>query len=208
MTRAVIGRMGEERGEAVVRKAVRRYGEERGHRMSLRADADGERLSMANYLAYGEWSSDPEEMEQAMVGEGANVQMTVRRCPWHAAWIENDLMAYGRLYCLEIDEALVRGFNPDLKLDVNATRTNDGEPCEFLFHGVEEMRPRRGRIMPWAYHVGHLYRTVGEVFAEELGAVGRDASIAGLEALAKRYGQKAAEVALTYRDVDFGQLPE
>jgi hypothetical protein len=175
--------------------------------MALRADADGERLSMANYLAYGEWSADPEESEQQMVEEGANVRMTVHRCPWHAAWAEDDLMAYGRLYCLEIDQALVRGFNPMLWLMVKRTRPNDGGSCEFLFHGVEERVPRRGRVMPWAYHLGHLYKTVGDVVVEELGEGGREAIREALRAFAERYGEGAAQVVLGYQDVDFRRLP-
>jgi hypothetical protein len=207
MARAVIARVGEERGEAVIRKAVRRYGEERGHRMALRAGADGEPLSMANYLAYGEWSADPQESEQVMVEEDARVRMTVRRCPWHAAWAENDLMAYGRLYCLEIDEALVRGFDATLRLEVSLTRPNDGESCEFVFHGVEDRVPKRGRVMEWAYHLGHLYKTVGDVTVEELGEAGREAVRDAFRAFARRYGEEAAQVVLGYQDVDFGRLP-
>jgi hypothetical protein len=163
---------------------------------------------MANYLAYGEWSADPEEIEQAIVERGADVQMTVQRCPWYGAWARNDLMAYGRLYCLEIDEALVRGFNAALRLDVACTRPNDGKSCEFVFHGVEKLVPRRGRVMPWAYHAGHLHKTVGDVIAEELGPAGREAAHEALEAFAQRYGEEAAEVVLAYRDVDSGQLRE
>jgi hypothetical protein len=206
MAQAVIQRTSEERGETVIRKAVRRYGEERGHRMALRAEADHKPLSMANYLAYGEWAAGPGESEQALAEEGADVRMTVHRCPWHAAWAENDLLAYGRLYCLEIDEALVRGFNPALKLDVNATRPNDEEPCEFLFHDVAERGPRRGRVMPWAYHLGHLYKTVGNVVIEELGTVGREAVGEALATFAERFGEDAAQVVLGYQDEDFGRL--
>lgn len=208
MARALIARVGAEKGEAVMRQAVRRYGEERGHRMALRAEADGERLSMVNYLAYGEWSADAGEIEQAIAEEGADVRMTVHRCPWHAAWVENNLMRYGRLYCLEIDEALVRGFNATLRLDVARTRPNDGESCEFVFREVDGRGPRRGRVMPWAYHVGHLYKTVGKVMAQEVGTAGREVATEALEAFAERYGEEAAEVVLGYADVGFGQLAE
>ena len=208
MARAVIVRVGEEQGEAVMRKAVRRYGEERGHRMALRAQADGAQRSMAYYLAYGEWSADPEESEQAIARQGADVRMTVHRCPWHAAWAENDMMVVGRLYCLEIDEALVRGFNAALRLDVARTRPNDGESCEFVFREVEKRVPRRGRVMPWAYHVGHLYKTVGQAILEAIGPAGREAVHEALETFAQRYGEEAAAVILSYQDMDFGQLPD
>ena len=61
---AVVARVGTGRGEDVVRRGVRRYGEERGHRMALRAQADGEPLTMASYLAYGEWEVELGETEK------------------------------------------------------------------------------------------------------------------------------------------------
>ena len=57
MARAVIQRVGEEKGEVVVRQAVRRYGEQRGRRMALRAEANGHPRSMTNYIVYGEWAA-------------------------------------------------------------------------------------------------------------------------------------------------------
>jgi hypothetical protein len=147
-------------------------------------------------------------MEQTIVEEGVNVRMTVHRCPWHTAWSENDLLAWGRYYCLEIDEALVRGFNPALRLDVGATQTNDGEPCQFLFHDVEERFTRKGTVMPWGYHLGHLYSTMGDVIVEALGPTGQDVVKETLAWFAERYGEEAAQVVLAYWGFDFGCLPE
>jgi phosphoribosyl-ATP pyrophosphohydrolase len=60
--------------------------------------------------------------------------------------------------------------------------------------------------MPWAYHAGHLHKTVRDVIAEELGPVGREAAREALDLFAQRYGEEAAEVVLAYRDVDFSRL--
>jgi hypothetical protein len=207
LVRAAMERAGEERGEAAIRQAVRTYGEERGHRMALRAEANGERLDMESYMAYGEWAAAPGESEQVVVEDGADVRSTVLRCPWHRAWAKDDVMAYGRLYCLEIDEALARGFNPALRLDVNTTLSNDGEPCELVFHEVGARGPRRGMVMPWAYHLGHLYKTVGAVLEKELGGAGREAAAEALAVFTERFGEDAAQAVLSYADVDFGRLP-
>ncbi len=51
-----------DRGEGIVRRAVRRYGEQRGRRMALRAQADGHPLDMVHYMAYGEWRAEQGEM--------------------------------------------------------------------------------------------------------------------------------------------------
>jgi hypothetical protein len=212
ISREVIQRAGEETGTTVIRQAVRRYGEQRGRRMALRAQADGRPLSMASYLAYGEWAVGPGEMEvsaSTSEGTGGGDRTTrVYECPWHTAWTENDLLAYGRLYCLDIDEALVRGFNPALKIDVQRTRPYDGDYCEHTYRDVGETLPRRGTIMPWDYHAGHLYKTMGKVIVDQLGETGREALDAALETFAERYGAQAARAVLAYADTDFDRLPE
>jgi hypothetical protein len=207
ISREVVERIGVEEGEAVMRAVVRRYGEERGRRMALRALADGQTLSMASFLAHGEWEVGPGQMARQVIEKPPDVLTHVHRCPWHAAWVENDLMEYGRLYCLEIDEALVRGFNPDLGLEVNRTQTNDGEYCEFVYRDVGSGMPKRGAVMPWDYHAGHLYKTAGEVLLEKLGELGREALSAALEEFSERYGQEASRLVVAYWDMDFSCVP-
>ena len=220
ISRAVATRVGKERGELVMRKAVRRYGEERGRRMALRAQANGHGLSMANYIAYAEWQAGAGEMEQRIVEKVPHAMVHVHRCPWYTAWKEDDLMQYGRFYCLEIDEALVRGFNPELKVDVNSTQTNGGERCEFVFHNAnltlfntlslgysKAIRPGRRALMSWDYHTGHLYKTMGKVIAEELGQTGREAMSVALKEFLNCYGEEAGGVVAAYQDKDFNCLP-
>jgi len=203
LSEAVLARVGREDGEALMRRAVRRYGEERGRRMAVRAEADGEPLSMANFIAYGELPATPEAFESASEAEGGTIRKTISTCPWHTTWAEHDLMIHGRLYCLEIDQALVRGFNPALRLEVTYTQPNDGVPCEFVFHDASEPGLERGRVMPWAYHLGHLYGTMAEVIVEGLGQKGAAATQEALTRFREQYGEEAAAVVLQYREVDF-----
>ena len=221
MSRAVIERAGPERGEPLMRKAVRRYREQRGRRMALRAAQNGHALSMANFIAYGEWAAGEGEMAQEMVEKAPHARVLVHRRPWHQAWEANDLLPYGRPYCQEIDEALVRGFNPGLKLDVNSTRTNDGIPCEFVFHDAsltlprllalaykKAVKPGKQAVMPWSYHLGHLFKTASEVIIQEPGETGREAVEAALAAFTAHYGEEAARIVPSYRSTDFDCLPE
>ena len=211
LSRAIIERAGEEQGARIVRQAVRRYGEQRGRRMALRARANGHPLTMANYVAYSEWEGGKDEAEQQVAERAPDTRVLIHRCPWNNAWAENDLTAYGRFYCQEVDEALVRGFNPDLRLDVNSTLPNEGTSCEFVYHDANlsffnylllayrrAVRPGKRAIMPWHYHLGHLYKTVSQVFVEELGSKGQEAADAALGEFAARYGQVAAESVAAY----------
>lgn len=206
-------RAGEQRGAAILRRAVRRYGEQRGRRMALRALADGQPLDMTSYLAYSEWEAAPGAFESRMESQPGAVRSLVFRCPWHEAWVENDLNGPGRLYCLEIDAAISRGFNPANRLDVIGTRSNGAPASEFIFHAanleeVTQRRVERSRtVMPWEFHLGHLYKTVGEVVVTELGAAGQAAMQAALAEFSGRFGAAAAQEVLAFQDTDFEVLP-
>ncbi len=222
IAKAVVAEAGEQIGEAVVRKAIRQYGHERGHRMALRAKANGHPLNMANYLAYGEWMYSPgaAQGKMTMVAKKPDAKVRVDRCPWYEAWQANDLTAYARFYCHEIDKALVAGFNPDLYVAVNGTRPDGAEVCKFVFHETnlgffnnllqgykKRFRPGKSAVMPWDYHIGHLFVTLEKVLAKELGEKGHQAVQAGLREFAGRYGEEAVQRVLAFQAVDFSRLP-
>jgi hypothetical protein len=220
--RQLFQRIGPVKGEMILRKAIRRYGEERGRRMALRVQTAGKELTMLNYLIYGECSLTAGEMTQRMEQNNHNnLRMLVEHCPWQATWMEENLMEYGRLYCHEIDLALIRGFNPQLHLDVLKTQTNDRQPCDFIFHGVplsvsnslalmvgQKINPGKRAILPWEYHVGHLYKTISDVLTAELGLTGREASEAALVEFTARFGEGSTRIVRDYQQTDFSSLPE
>jgi hypothetical protein len=215
ISRAIIQRVGWERGEAAIRKATRRYGEQRGRRMALRARANGRELSMTNFLVFGEWrGSEQSGAESEKSAVGADVLSCVRICPWNTAWVDEELLPYGRLYCREIDHALVRGYNPELELDVRQTLSNDGEPCEFIFHQADLEEAGRisadlgdRAVMSWAYHCGHLYATFSQALIEDFGQVGEDAVEGAMLEFATRFGERTTRLVRSYQDVDFDNLP-
>jgi hypothetical protein len=220
ITQAVFERAGAMEGEKAIRNAIIQYGRERGGRMALRARANGDVLSMANYMAYGEWQSSPGVMEQELLEKAPNARVRVSRCPWFSTWQENGLLTYGRFYCLEIDGALAAGFNPDLKIDVVGTQTNGAAQCEFVYR--DAALPEQGvqfpahadavlsadKVkMPWDYHVGHLFKTLESVLVAELSPVGREAIEAGLAEFGRQFGQPAVQKIAAFRRVDFSRLP-
>lgn len=211
LARAVVQREGEARGEAIVRLGVRRYGEQRGRRMALRAEADGCSLDMNAYRAYGEWRA-PEGVTEAALVQTAPIPIQhVLECPWHRAWADEGLMPYGRLYCLEVDHALARGFGPNIDLGVNSIKSSGDDCCEFVYHGADletAIQPKGQTVMPWKYHLGHLYKTMGEVLVEEMGEAGEAALREALAEFANAYGQDAAQGVEAQAEADFEGLPE
>lgn len=221
LAREAVTLAGEQEGQAAIRHAVRRYGQERGQRMAARCQANGHPLSMVNFFAYGEWQVSRGQMSSKFGRQGTDARVLTYECPWHQAWQANELLPYGRLYCLDIDEAVLAGFNPDLSMAVNSTLSGGGSYCEFLFHGANlhlvnllvllyrrSVRPGSGAVMPWPYHTGHLYSTLADVLVEELGPVGRRAVASAMAEFAGWYGEAAARTVKAYRGTDFGVLPE
>jgi hypothetical protein len=221
MAKAIVERVGEQRGEAIIRKAIRQYGEERGRRMALRAQANKHVLSMATYIGYSEYRIRPGAIEMKIIERSPHARIRIPKCPWYATWKENELLSVGRLYCLEIDQALVRGFNPELRLDVNGTLPNGAAQCEFVYHEADltilnylviqyrrAVSPGARAVMPWDYHVGHLFSRFEKVAVEELGQVGQEAIEAGLTEFAQRYGEQAMQRVVAGRGKDYGSVPE
>jgi hypothetical protein len=183
--------------------------------MALRALAEEKELSMTNYLVFGEWrGSDPSRTQSEKYATGPDVRSCVQICPWNTAWVDEDLLPYGRLYCREIDRALARGYNPELKLEVRRTLSNEGEPCQFIFHKADPEEAERASVevrdravMPWAYHCGHLYATFRQALIEDFDQLGEDAVDEAMLEFENRFGEQATRIVRSYQDVDFDHLP-
>lgn len=220
ISRAVISTVGEKEGGCIVRKAVKKYGYQRGKRMALRAKANGHELTMDNYMAYIEWKPEKGEMSQKLVEKNPHARINVFKCSWHTAWKENNLMQYGRYFCQEIDEALVKGYNKDLLIDINGTQPNDAEYCDLIFHDAnltarnmmkliykKVIKPGKNAIMSWEYHSGHLYKTMGEVISNELGEQAKEIMDAALKDFTDKYGKEAGHIVTSYENTDFNKVP-
>jgi hypothetical protein len=178
--------------------------------MALRATADGYTLNMDAYRAYGEWRAPEGVTATEVIREAPDPIQHVLECPWHRAWVDHDLMPFGRLYCLEVDHALARGFSPEIDLGMNSIKSAGDDCCEFVYHGATgegAIEPKGPTVMPWSYHLGHLYRTMGQVLVEELGKAGEDSLHEGLGEFAAHYGPVAARAVEAYADTDFDALP-
>ncbi len=202
-------------GINALKQAVRRYGKERGQRMAQRVICHGDELSMENFLAYGEWIPGSELMVSNVVKTTPNLITHVQRCPWVDAWKQENLLKFGKIYCTEIDEALVEGFNSDLTLKIHSTLSFGDKFCEFEYCNValtptiqqyvDEKKAQLGksRIKSWEYHSAHLYYTLLNDLQNECGEDGKTAVIHALTRFGKKYGQYFRHTLLSYNHIDF-----
>jgi hypothetical protein len=205
-------------GKRLFIKAAQIYGEQRGLRMALRALRDGAELTVAAYLAYGEWEPSPGAFDINVTAEDGVLNETVRRCPWADTWKEQNLPEVGMVYCREIDTAIMRGFNNALEIKIDSNISGGGI-CIFrfydpaikktaLFKQAEDLKSRQKRKVTedFAYHCGHIwtvfYKAIHDVFpdgAEKI--IERAAKIARDE-----YGEQFLTTIRSHETFDFTRI--
>lgn len=217
IAKAAIDRFGKE-GKSAIGEGVIKYGKQRGKRMALRVKQDGAELNVPYYMAYGEWQAKPGDMDLKFFIKGDDLNMQAHKCPWYDEWREKDLLEYGRIYCKYVDEAIVEGYNPRLKLDVTKNRSEGAAFCDFWFRRAsmtkedfEKIKQRKEElgdkaIMPWDYHIGHLYKTMSDVIVGKFGEEGETVMEEALKVFEKYYGSVATEVIKGFSDTNFDEI--
>ena len=203
-----------EKGAAAADEGTKLYGQQRGSRMAQRAVKDGAPLTMESYLLYGEWA-DKNGHSKSYVSATQPVYCTNSTvCGWCEAWKSAGLLEYGKNYCTYVDKNLVKGFNPQLKLDINSVLSQGGETCAFQWNGFALTDPDGYNakkaalgdrtIKDFLYHTGHLLSAMKQAIAVELGneRAERIASKAMVD-YADLYGADFAQAVLEESTQDF-----
>lgn len=219
IAKEVIDTFGEQ-GVKTIGDGVVRYGQQRGRRMAQRTEADGFERSMLNYVAYGEWSAKPGEMDFSVPAKNPDVQLWIKKCPWYEVWEENKLLEkYGYLYCKYVDVAIAQGYNPSIQFDVVACRGLGDDVCDMRMRSANatkqedaELATRVNKLgskakMPWDYHCAHLFKTLWEAVTANFGSAGLLAMQKALQIFSEVYGQPAADAVLKGMEFDFNALP-
>ena len=122
-----------EKGKEAILAGMTRYGNERGRRMALNALERGDKLTVLNSQAYGEWKPDfPGQMEFGVTCGMPVLHTYIARCAWCDAWAKHGLTEYGKYYCCNIDNAWFQGFNPEFTCtQLNPPMSWGGDCCRF-----------------------------------------------------------------------------
>ena len=206
------------RGEAAIVRAVHRYGVQRGRRMAMRAKQDGVTVDGMSYDLYGEWACFPGQVECTQSVNEGSYTLHYLRCPWHTEWKRFGMMEYGKYYCGYVDKAIIEGL--ELKDSALIGSRLDGcETCDLKFcdrcytqedlqqQKEHKMRMQGREIMPWEYHVGHLYQTLRDALQEEFGRDSRRLLKQAMKHYEVHFGPVAKKLVLEYADLDYDVLP-
>lgn len=165
---------------------------------------------MLAYLAFSEWRY-PHHFVKSVESRQPVYTTLVHQCPWCRAWKEHGQQEYGPWYCRYVDEALVKGFNPQLELKVHSNLSEGADSCRFEWKGLtmtqdnarrlQELSQRLGDscLKNWEYHTAPLGR---ELLAENE-ALGRRALWQAMADFRQEFGRDAARCAAEQARQDF-----
>ena len=218
MSRQAVTRCGDAGREAIL-EGMTRYGRERGARMAANALRNGDELNTFTNQAYGEWAPDyPGQMSFGQIRIQPTLQTYISKCAWCDAWKKHDISEYGKLYCVNVDNAVYQGYREDFVCTPTTTAMSwGGERCEFdwgypLSDEENAALPAKKAELgsscqkDFNFHTAHIKHAISDTLINRLGDVGREAVLAALDEYVEMFGQEYLDVLDDYSPEDF--LPQ
>ncbi len=194
-------------GREAILAGMTTYGNERGRRMAANALARGDELTTLTNQAYGEWRPDYDgQMEFGQLQTEPTFKTYVSRCAWCDAWKKHGLTEYGKLYCVNVDNAVYQGFRPDFVCTPTAAAMSwGGERCEFdwgypltpeetLLLAEKKKELGTSCMKDFNFHTAHLKHTIGKTLTDRLGADGEKAVELALKDFTDTFGKEYLEI--------------
>lgn len=136
LCRVLVERLGAERAEDLIREAVQAFGQKRGRRIAGTVRTLGKPLSFKNWLIHTDIAQENFGFTPDI--EGGDLVVKVRECSFIRAAREWGMEDMAKIYCRYADHAILEGYNPDIRLDLQ-TRHETGEDfCRFRYIMKEE----------------------------------------------------------------------
>ncbi len=121
-----------DKGREAIGEAVRKFGEERGRRVAKLVKSLGKELTLKNFFIYGDLDSGQITRYKPKIVDG-NVEIIVRDCVFCNASKDWQKLEHGKIYCDHVDQAILKGYNPDLVLEIPTTMTSGDKKCHFKY---------------------------------------------------------------------------
>jgi hypothetical protein len=132
MAKTIIEEVGKEKGEKILEKMVKDFGEERGRRIAQRVTSLGLPLTFKNFLIYTDLDSS-KALEYIPRIEEGDLILEIKRCAFSEGPKEWDMMEYFNYYCQFIDVAIIRGYNPEIELEVPKNLSAGDGMCTLIY---------------------------------------------------------------------------
>jgi len=212
ISKNAIGLCGE-KGKSAILKSMINYGNERGKRMAKNAMNNGDALTLMASQAYGEWVPNyPEQMTFGRIASEPTLQTYISKCAWYDAWEKHNITEYGKYYCVDVDNAVFQGFNPDFVCTpLTSSMSFGGERCEFDWGlplseediiALDKKKQELGTtcMKDFNYHTAHLLHSLRRSLKKELGIVANSIIKKALADYIEKFGQEYLDVLEPYSE--------
>ncbi len=196
-----------EKGKEVILSGMTTYGNERGARMAANALTNGDELTTMTNQAYGEWQPDyPGQMEFGQLRTEPTLQTYISKCAWCEAWKKHNITEYGKLYCVNVDNAVYQGFRSDFVCTPTTTSLSwGGTQCEFDWghpltpEDVENLAKKKAELgtscmKDFNFHTAHLKYTISKALIDTFSEEGEQIVAAALKDYVDTFGQEYLDV--------------
>lgn len=195
-------------GKASILRGMTIYGKERGRRMACHARERGDKINTMTNQAYGEWKPDfAGQMEFGQIRIQPTLRTYISKCAWCDAWKKHGLTEYGKLYCVNVDNAVYQGYQDQyVCTQVTEPMSWGGARCEFDWGcplTPEENKALAAKkqelgsscMEDMTFHTAHIKAAISRVLTEDLGEDGQKAVDRALADFADLFGPECLEAA-------------
>ncbi|UCC19738.1 MAG: L-2-amino-thiazoline-4-carboxylic acid hydrolase [Promethearchaeota archaeon] len=127
LSEEIISKFGESGKEAII-SGVKKFGEKRGNEIAEIVKSLGKELTLKNYFIYTTFDAGETTKYKVNIVDG-NVELKITKCVFCDGCKDWDKLKYGRIYCDYIDEAILKDYNPNLKIEVPYMLTRGDKHC-------------------------------------------------------------------------------
>lgn len=132
MADEIISELGKEKGEIIVKKAVRRFANIRAKSVIKKIKDDGKEVTFETVEEYSDYPENNAWDCESTI-EGNKLREINHSCPFSTAFRELKMEEVGKLYCEEIDLGLNEAFFGKIKFERPRLFTDGtNSPCEMV----------------------------------------------------------------------------
>lgn len=131
LAKTIMESLGNEKGEAILRKGLREFGKARGRGIRENLDSLGLKPTVENFGKHYDFPMFAGfKVTREIIGDRRHSMISF--CPLGNFWKETGDKKIGLLYCDEVDDGIREGFDPNLK-HKNLKNPMRGDPiCEHI----------------------------------------------------------------------------
>jgi len=129
----IIQKLGPQEGEELLKDIVEKFAEERGRRVAEKVKAQGKPLTLKNFIVHNDLDAGGVTSDVVPGIEDGDLLLEIGQCKLCKGADDWGMRDYAHYYCKYFDVAILKAYNPELKLEVSKTLTGGDDICKFRY---------------------------------------------------------------------------